>query len=137
MSGSWRYKDMKWQIDLNDINEFSIEENQILHAYYILNAIERLEKLKSISASKIDNLKHEYYWAYSWKKTINITDMDGIENHLRKVCQHHQKIYGYPYNHAWLMDFDETFYDRTIKRHFPYLAKREAIETVKASIGEI
>ena len=128
---------MKWAIDLNDINEFSIEENVILHAYYILNAIERLEKLKSISESKIDNLKHEYRWAYTWKKTINITDMDDIENHLRKVCQHHQKTYGYPYCQAWLMDFDEIFYDRIVKRHFPYLAKKEAIELTKSAIGEI
>ena len=127
---------MKWEIDLNDINEFSIEENIILHALYILDAIKRLEKQK-ISNAKIDALKHEYHWAYTWKKTINITDMDGIENHLRKVCQHHQKTYGYPYCQAWLMDFDETFYERIVKKHFPYLAKREEIEIVKASIGEI
>jgi hypothetical protein len=128
---------MKWKIDLNDINEFSIEENQILHAYYIINAIERLEKLKSISQSRIDNLKHEYYWAYTWKKTINITDMFAIIGHLKKVCEHHQKTYGYPYHQDWLLNFDDTFYDRIVKRHFPYLAKREAIETVKASINEI
>ena len=127
---------MKWAIDLKDINEFSIEENIILHASYILDAIERLKKQK-VSDVKIENLKQEYHWAYTWKKTINVTDMDGIENHLRKVCQHHQKTYGYPYNHAWLMDFDETFYERIVKKHFPYLAKREAIETVKASISEI
>ena len=127
---------MKWAIDLNDINEFSIEENVILHASYILDAIERLKK-SNVSQAKTESLKYDYYWAHTWQKTINITDIDGIENHLRKVCQHHQKLYGYPYCQAWLMDFDETFYERIVKKHFPYLAKREELEVTKTAIGDI
>jgi len=118
-------------------NDFSVEENQILHAWYILDAIERLERIKNINKIKIEEIKQTFYWAYTWRTKINKTDMDKIENHLREVCKYHMDTYKQPYHQAWLLDFNDTFYDRILKKHFPRLSKKEDAAATATGIGEL
>ena len=124
------------EINLKDIYDFSVEENVILQAWYVLNAIDHLEN--SVNSSlKLENIKRDFYWVTSWKKKIANTDMYAIEQHLKDVCRHHQDSYGFPYSQQWLLNYGKTIYDRLIKQHFPYLAKKEEVASTKTAINEI
>ena len=125
------------EVDLKDVYEFSVEENIVLQAWYILNAIDHLENSVTKASLKLENIKKDFYWIYTWKKKIAELDMYAIEQHLKDVCKHHQDAYGFPYSQKWLLDYGETIYDRLIKQHFPYLAKKEEVATTKIAISNI
>jgi hypothetical protein len=124
------------EIDLKNIYDFSVEENTVLQAWYVLNAIKHLENSVK-STIKLENIKRDFYWVYTWKKKIADLDMYAIEQHLKDVCKHHQDSYGFPYSQQWLLDYGNTIYDRLIKQHFPYLAKKEEVATTITAISNI
>lgn len=107
------------------LNDITVEENQTLHAWYVLNTIKKLEN-RNLPQATIEMIKRDFYWAFSWENKIKRTSMQSIEEHLRQVCDYRLQRWGSPYQWAWLLYFDETLYDRLVAKHFQWLVKKDA-----------
>jgi len=112
------------------LNEFSIEDNTMLHAYYVIKAVKRLEELRPNADSTINEIKHEFYWAFTWQKTIENKNIKQVEQHLRDVCTYHLNKYFEPYSQGWLLDFDKVLLERLIKKYFPHFARSVEVKNI-------
>jgi len=116
-------------------NEISVNEFRLLYAWYTIKAIERIEEV--YGENKANQIKKDFREIFSWQNVFGKFSMLDIENHLKKVCDYHNKQYKFPYKWEWLLYFDETLYERLIvnKDYFPYAKKGQ--KEAKATVGAI
>lgn len=116
-------------------HEISVNEFLMLHAWYTIKAIEKVKEV--YGDEKAIQIKKDFKEVYSWEKTISKFSMLDIENHLRKVCDYHNKKYNIPYKWEWLLYFDEELYERLIN-DMDYFKKRQIrSKEIKATAEEI
>lgn len=121
---------------MEHLNEISVEEHVLLHAWYVILAYKKLAG-KNLSDGKMEEIKREYYWAFTWQDKIKKMSMLSVEEHLEQVCAYHVKQHGFPYKWAWLLHLDDRLYESLIKRYFPWLAKREQGKQEVSELDEI
>lgn len=101
--------------------EICVKEHNVIHAFAIYSALERLESENLERAVRELTKDLEYYgkfgWAATWKDEFNKesriqgkTKIEYAIKHLQKVVDYHRVHYNSVYNSAWLMDFDEVIY---------------------------
>lgn len=116
-------------------NEISVNEFILLHAWYIMKAIERVEEI--YGKDKARQIKNDFREEYTWSNVIAKFSMLNIENHLKKVCDYHLERYKMPYKWDWLLYFDEELYRRLIKTYFPHVKEKKEVKETIGAIEEI
>jgi hypothetical protein len=113
---------VKTSVKYNPKYDYPIRDHVKLHAFYVIEAINRFEALKNVSKSSIHTVRNTFYWAFTWQRDYEREGIFNLETRLREVNENHLRDFNEPYSLAWILDFDDLLYEKLIQEYCPYLA---------------